>query len=138
MAQTPVPEGLGSIPDHGDRSASHDAVKGAAPQFTEAGGQPYHQEQPSSAAALCVSLLPVPAAGSDRAAMIGAAHPFARLVLMGFVAPAATIYIAKAAKCPPALTAVAVGLELALAYLANRAANRTGMSTPADLRGLPA
>jgi hypothetical protein len=144
MTQVPVPEGLGGTPEHGEQSAAHGAVKGVSAQFTEAGSLPYHhtevgrlpddQEQPSSAAGLCLSLLPEQTAGLDRAAVIGAA----RLTLVGVIAPAATIYIAKAAKWPPALTAAAVGLELALAYLAGRAANRAGMSARADLRGLPA
>src|SRR5438128_350875 len=123
MTQVPVPEGLGGTPEHGQQPAAHGAVKGVSAQFTEAGGLPYGQEQPSSAAALCLSLLPAPTAGFDRAAVIGAA----RLTLVGVIAPAATIYIAKAAKWPPALTAAAVGLELALAYLASRAANRAGL-----------
>jgi len=134
MTQAPVPEELGGIPEHGERSASHGAVKGASAKFTEAGSVPYDQEQPSSAAALCLSLLPEPAAGFDRAAVIGAA----RLTLVGVIAPAATIYIARVAKWPPALTAAAVGLELALAYLAGRTAIRTGMPARAGMHGLPA
>jgi hypothetical protein len=134
MTQVPVPEGLGGTPEHGERSAAHGAVTGAPAQFTEAVSLPYDQEQPSSAAALCLSLLPAPTAGFDRAAVIGAA----RLTLMGVIAPAATIYIARGAKWPPALTAAAVGLELALAYLASRAASRTGMPARLDPRGLPA
>ena len=62
MAQAPVPEGLSNIPDHGERSAPHGTARGASAHLTEAGRQTYDKEQPSIAATLCVSLLPVPAA----------------------------------------------------------------------------
>jgi hypothetical protein len=138
MAQVPVPEGLSSTPDDGGRSASHDAAKDVSAHLTQSGSQPAGQEQPGGAASLCLSLLPEPKAGFGWAAVIGAARPFAGLALMGVIAPAATIYAAKAAKYSPVLTAAVVGLELALAYLAapRRAANRTGLPSRADLRGL--
>ncbi len=138
MAQAPVPEELSNIPDHGERSTPHSAAEGGPAHLTETGGVTPDQEQPSGAASLCVSLLPAPRPGFDRAARIGAARPLAGLVLIGVLAPAATICAAKAAKCPPALTAAVVGLELALAYLASRAANGTGMSPRAEPRGLAA
>jgi hypothetical protein len=138
MAQAPVPEGLSSTPDHRERSAPHGATNDMSAHLTETGSVAPGQEQPTSSAGLCVSLLPAPTGGFDRVAMIGAARPFAGLVLMGVLAPAVTICAAKAAKCPPALTAAVVGLELALAYLASRATNGTGSPLRRDLRGLPA
>ena len=138
MAQPSVPEGLSGIPDHGERPASQDAAAGASAHLTETGSRTHDQEQPSNAASLCLSLLPEPTAGFAWTARIGVARPLAALTIMGVVAPAATIYTAKAAKYPPTLTAVVVGLELALAYLASRAASRTGTSLRADQRSLPA
>jgi hypothetical protein len=138
MAQAPVPEGLSGIPDHGERSAPHGTAKGISARLTEAGRQTYDEEQPSIAAILCVSLLPVPAAGIGWAAVIGAVRPFAGLALMGVIAPAATIYAAKAARYPPTFTAAVVGLEVALAYLASRTVNATGVSPRTDRRSLTA
>lgn len=128
MVQASGPEGLSSIPGHGERSAPHGAARDVSAHLRKAGSLAHDQEQPSSAASLCLSLLPPPTVGFDWATMISAARPFTALALMGVLAPAATIYAAKAAKCSPALTAAVVGLELALAYLASRAADGTGMS----------
>ena len=138
MAQAPVPEELSSIPDHGERSTPHSAAEGVSAHRPATGGVTPDQEQPSGAASLCVSLLPAPRPGFGRAARIGAARPLAGLVLMGVLAPAATICAAKAAKCPPALTAALVGLELALAYVVSRAATGTGMSHERIRAGLAA
>src|SRR2546430_16565943 len=80
MAQAPVPEELSNIPDHGERSTPHSAAEGVSAHLTETGGVTPDQEQPSGAASLCVSLLPAPRPGFDRAARTGAARPCAGLI----------------------------------------------------------
>jgi len=131
MTRAPLPGGHGNSPDQGkDLVASR--VRSAAPWHpAEAGGPAHHLELPSDAAVLQFVLSPAPKTGVDWAALIRAVRPLAGLALLGIAAPAATLCAAKAAKSPPALTAAAVGLELALAYVAVRAADGTPLSDPA-------
>ena len=134
MTRAPLPGGHDDPPDRGkDLVASR--VRSAAPWHpTDAGSMAHDLEFPSGAAVLHLALSPAPNTGVDWAALIRAARPLAGLALLGIVAPAVTLCAAKAANSPPALTAVAVGLELALAYVAVRAADGTPMS---DLPGQP-
>jgi hypothetical protein len=71
---------------------------------------------------LHVILLPTDKTAFDWQAAMETARPIAGLALMGVIAPAATIYSARAASFPPTLTGAAVGLELALACMMARPA----------------
>lgn len=119
MTRVPLPDGHSSPSDQGKHLVAS-AMRASVPwHLAEAA----NMELPSDAAMLRLVLFPAPRAGLDWAALTRAARPLADLTLLGIVAPVATIYAARGAKAHPALTAAAVSLELALAYLAARASD---------------
>jgi hypothetical protein len=121
MTRASLPDGH-DAPEQGRQAATHGVGDDAQGLHTEAADIMHDLEPPTEAAVLQFALFPVSGIGPGWAAMIEAARPLVSLALMGVLAPAATIYCAKAAKYPPALTAATVSLELALAYVAARAA----------------
>jgi hypothetical protein len=119
MTRVPLPDGHSSPSDQGKHLVAS-ATRASVPWHLAEGA---NMELPSDAAVLRVVMFPAPRTAVDWAALIRAARPLADLTLMGIIAPVATIYAARAAKVHPALTAAAVSLELALAYLAARASD---------------
>ena len=117
MTNQAVPGSQGNRPDQG-KSRINRAEASAPRCLEEPGGVKGDPERPSTQAELHLVILPT------RRTLIETVGQVLGLTLMGVIAPAATIYAAAAAKFPPALTAAAVGVELAIAYAVARPAMR--------------
>jgi hypothetical protein len=103
-----VPGSQGNVPDQG-KSRINRAEARTPRRLEEPGGVKDGPERPSARAELHLVILPT------RRTLIEAVGQILGLTLMGVIAPAATIYAATAARFPAALTAAAVGVELAIA-----------------------